>query len=89
MKKIECFCVALLLLCTTVVCASDFKVNGICYNIISEAGATVEVASGSCSGTIVILQSVNYNGKNYSVTAVGDRAFSNSMLLQASNFLPV
>ena len=43
MKTIKCLFTALLLLCTTVVAAHDFEVDGIYYNILSEEEKTVEV----------------------------------------------
>ena len=52
-----------------------FEVDGIAYNITSNL--TVEVASKSYSGEIVIPEKVIYDGKEYSVTSIGDNAFSN------------
>ena len=56
----------------------DFYQNGIYYNITGEN--TVEVScetqsGGSYSGTVNIPETVNYDGKNYTVTAIGSRAF--------------
>ena len=55
------------------------NVDGIEYNVISEDSLTVEVTKkyGKYSGEIVIPESVAYNGNNYSVTSIGDNAFSN------------
>ena len=74
---------ALLLLCTTVATAHDFEVGGIYYNILSETDKTVAVTFkgtpfyeySEYSGSVVIPESVNYNGKTYSVTSIGDFAF--------------
>ena len=75
---------ALLLLCTTVVTAHDFVVGGIYYNVLSEEEKTVEVTykgtsynqySNEYTGSVVIPQSVVYNGKVYSVTSIGNDAF--------------
>ena len=56
-----------------------FEVNGIYYNITSEADKTVEVTysgSNSYSGAVTIPESVTYNGNTYSVTRIGESAFS-------------
>ena len=75
---------ALLMLCATAVAAHDFEVGGIYYNILSEDNKTVEVTykgtyyseySNEYSGSVVIPQSVTYNGSTYSVTSIGDEAF--------------
>ena len=61
----------LLALCTSM---SAFEVNGINYNIT--ATSTVEVTSGGqYIGDIVIPETVDYEGKTYSVTSIGDNAF--------------
>ena len=53
-----------------------FSVDDIEYNVTSDL--TVEVTSGSekYSGEIVIPPSVLYDGKTYSVTSIGQEAFS-------------
>ena len=60
--------------------AGTFEVDGIYYNILSEDERTVEVISGSGSGRyegdIVIPAEVTYDGGTYSVTTIGDWAFS-------------
>lgn len=57
--------------------ASDFTVDGIFYNTSEEnAIVTRGSALGSYIGTIVIPESVTYNGKSYSVTGIGYQAFS-------------
>ena len=76
---------ALLLLCTTVVTAHDIEVGSIYYNILSETDKTVEVTfkgtsyydSKGYSGSVVIPESVTYNGATYSVTSIGEDAFYN------------
>lgn len=55
------------------VSAYDFQVDGIYYNF---NGAEVTVTNGSYSGDVVIPESVTYEGKTYSVTSIGDDAFS-------------
>ncbi len=62
--------------------AYDFYADGIYYNITSTENKTVEVTRGGnnifysyYSGEVVIPSEVTYNGKQYSVTSVGDHAF--------------
>ena len=50
-----------------------FEVDGIAYNITSNL--TVEVGSKSYSGEIVIPEKFTYDGKEYSVTSIGNYAF--------------
>ena len=75
---------ALLLLCTTVASAHDFELGGIYYNILSAVDKTVEVTykgtsyseySNEYTGSVVIPESVTYNGNTYSVTSIGNNAF--------------
>ena len=63
--------------------AHDFEVDGIYYNITSEAGRTVEVTSGTnqYSGNVVIPTSVTYNNRTYKVTSIGNNAFINCVNL--------
>lgn len=77
---------ALLLLCSTVMNAHDFEVNGIYYNITDAAAKTVGVTykgsyyneySNEYTGFVIIPQAVTYNGTTYSVTSIGGDAFSN------------
>ncbi|MBO7281494.1 MAG: leucine-rich repeat domain-containing protein, partial [Bacteroidaceae bacterium] len=67
----------LLLLCSIVVNAHDFEVDGIYYNILSEDNKTVEVTSSGIkySGAVTIPASITYNSINYSVTSIGESAF--------------
>ena len=71
--------VAMLLLCSTIVSAQDFEVDGIYYNITDATAKTVEVVSGGYnskySGNVVIPDKVTYNGTTYSVTSIGYKAF--------------
>lgn len=57
--------------------AADFVVDGISYNLISVTDQTVEVTSGEYSGNINIPDVVTYNGRELSVIAIGEQAFSN------------
>ena len=76
---------ALLLPCLAV--AHDFEVDGIYYNITSEEKKTVEVTDPSdkkvvdggykfYKDVVFIPEIVNYGGKEYIVTAIGESAFS-------------
>ena len=58
--------------------AYDFEVDGIYYNIISKADLTTEVTRGDTyySGSIALPTTVNYEGVEYSVTSIGEDAFS-------------
>ena len=85
MKHLKQLFTALLLLCATVATAHDFEVGGIYYNITSAANRTVTVTykgsssneySNEYTGNVTIPESVTYNGTTYSVTSIGDYAFS-------------
>ena len=62
--------------CCMAASAYDFKDGGFSYNILSETDLTVEVATGPSYGDVSIPSTVAYNGKTYSVTSIGRRAFS-------------
>ena len=83
MKKERLLNLIMLLLCTIttlVANAYDFEVDGIYYNRTSSN--TVEVTyntiGSTYEGTVVIPNTVAYNGVNYTVTAIGDSAFYHS-----------
>lgn len=74
----------LLFTCINRVCAHDFEVNGIYFNVISESDKTVEVTykgssyseySNEYTGHLVLPSSIDIDGTTYSVTSVGDKAF--------------
>ncbi len=76
---------SLLLLCSTVASAHDFKVNGVYYNVLSEEDKTVAVTyAGLYSGVVadeytyavVIPATVTYNNITYSVRSIGYGAFA-------------
>ena len=63
--------------------AYDFKVDGLCYNFNSDGSTvtlTYETNKGvnysSLSSAVTIPASITYDGKNYSVTSIGDYAFN-------------
>ena len=69
---------ALTLLSAVGAWAYDFEVDGICYNFSYDSSNEVNVTFGDTqpSGEITIPSSVSYNGQIYSVTRIGDFAFS-------------
>ena len=85
MKRIKSLVLAVMgLLCCMSVSAEDFEVDGIYYNITSQADKTVVVTyrgsnsssySNEYSGEVKIPESVTYNGNTYSVTSIGESAF--------------
>ncbi len=85
MKKFKSLVLAVMgLLCCMSVSAHDFEVDGIYYNITSQADKTVAVTfrgdyydsySDEYSGEVRIPESVTYNGNTYSVTSIGYEAF--------------
>ncbi len=58
--------------------AHDFEADGIYYNITSETDKTVEVTSSEnfYVGSVVIPETVSYQNATYSVTSIGEWAFS-------------
>ena len=85
MKKFKSLVLAVMgLLCSMSVSAHDFVVDGIYYNITSQADKTVAVTYGGdysydyydeYSGEVKIPESVAYSGETYSVTSIGDETF--------------
>ncbi len=73
--------------------AHDFEFDGIYYNITSEEAKTAEVTykgdnpykGGWYSGSITIPATVTYDGVAYSVTSIGEEAFSKCSSLTAIN----
>ena len=74
MKKL--LSLSALFLCSLAAWAQTFSVDGITYNITSTTELTVEVSRGTYSGDIVIPEKVTYEEKDYSVTSIGEDAFS-------------
>lgn len=57
--------------------ANNVKIDGIYYNLSgNEAEVISSQDSEKYSGVIVIPESVNYNGQTYTVTSIGNEAFS-------------
>jgi hypothetical protein len=61
--------------------AGDFFVDGILYNELTDN--TCEVTTYSYTGDVNIPETVSYGGKKYTVTAIGNNAFSMSSDLTA------
>ena len=61
----------LLLFIATAASAYDFKVDGIYYNINGNE-ATVTFYGTPYTGDMTIPATITYNGKTYSVVAIGD-----------------
>ena len=79
MKKLFLFIFAAML--AGQVWAYDFKSGSLYYTITSSSEPyTVEVASGG-TDTVIIPESVNYDGNKYAVTGIGQRAFYNNNTL--------
>ena len=86
MKNLKILFAALLLLCCVgTATAHGFEVGGVYYNITDATNKTVEVTykgayyytySKEYTGSVVIPESVTYNGTTYSVTSIEDWAFS-------------
>ena len=60
------------------VLAEEVEIDGINYDLISKARQATVIAknSGKYSGEVVIPESVEHEGAAYSVTSIGDNAFS-------------
>lgn len=63
---------------STVVCAYDFIVDNIYYNILSSTDLTCEVTSNpnKYEDTVVVPEFVDYGNRTYKVVAIGDQAFN-------------
>ena len=57
--------------------ADAIEINGIYYNLVEKAKiAEVTWHPNKYTGDVVIPEKVDYNGASYSVTSIGDAAFS-------------
>ena len=62
--------------------ADAVEINGIYYYLVTEAQtAKVTGNPNKYSGDVVIPESVEYNGSTYTVTSIGDYAFSYCSLI--------
>ena len=61
--------------------AYDFKVGGLCYNILSESNKTVELTWEAIqtpyTGNVVVPSQVSFNGITYDVVEIGEWAMVN------------
>ena len=71
MRKYSLF---ILLVLFSVAINAQVEINGINYNLDSDA-KTAEVVKGNYQGDIVIPENVNYNDVTYTVTSIGEKAF--------------
>ena len=82
------------LLCSITIYAYDFEVNGVYYNITNETNKTVEVTfygerpdyvpdMYKYKGTVIIPESVIFEGVLYNVTSIGYSAFTYSYDLES------
>ncbi len=62
--------------------AYDACIDGIYYNFSGSTAAVTNKGNNSYFGDVVIPETVEYNGKEYSVTSIGNYAFSNCSSLQ-------
>ena len=85
MKKHLLFIFAALL--PLVASAEKVEIDGIWYNLITEAKTAEVTSSGGTqySGSITIPATVTYDGGAYSVTSIGDGAFWDCSSLTAVN----
>lgn len=55
---------------------ATIEIDGICYNLNTSANTAEVISGGNYSGDIVIPSSITNSGITYSVTSIGDNAFS-------------
>ena len=85
MKRIYQLSLLLLaLLLPAIATAYDFEVDGIYYNIDC-SNATVTFGDNKYRGSVTIPATVTHDGTTYSVTTIGDLAFSNCIYLSDIN----
>lgn len=79
MKRFSTKCAVsfIALLVSVQVSAYDFRVGGLCYDILSQDDLTCAVVAGDepYSGNIIIPERVTYGGQTMTVVAIGARAF--------------
>ena len=76
MKRI--YLLTIILFFSLIVSAVNVEIDGIMYNINVKTGLTEVAANPShqYTGDIVIPETITYEGKEYTVTAIGETAFS-------------
>ena len=80
----------LLLLHTTLMASAyDIEVNGMCFNLTSDSTVAVtyldfiRMNEDYYIGDVVVPASINYKGKKYAVTAIGNKAFFDCPFLKS------
>ena len=78
MKRLKLLFTVLCILCGAVAFAQNFEADGIYYQVTNSTDKTVSVISGTnkYAGSVVIPESVAYNGTSYSVTRIEYSAFN-------------
>ena len=68
---------ALFVLLMPLLASAQVKVviDGICYNLVPKAKQAEVTSGGDYFGSITIPATVSYEGREYSVTSIGDDAF--------------
>ena len=69
-----------ILFCSLSMSAEEVEVDGIAYTLNSDGTAEVVSKSPEYSGDIIIPSEIEYTGKHYSVTSIGNGAFSGCRL---------
>ena len=76
MKKLNLLFTALLLLCCVGTAkAEEVTIDDIKYDVVTKGKIATVIKGGNYSGDIVIPETIEHNGVNYSVTSIGDKAF--------------
>ena len=87
MKRI--FFLLLLLQTTLIASAYDIEVNGMCFNLTSDSTVAVtyldfiRMNEDYYIGDVVVPAAINYKGKKYAVTAIGNKAFCGCSFLKS------
>ena len=76
MKKLFVFLFSLILSVVFSTSASAVKIDGIYYMVFSNETAEVSYGAEKYSGEVIIPSSITYEGKEYTVTSIGNEAFS-------------
>ena len=78
------------MICCNLIYSYDFKVDGLCYNIISQLDCTVEVTyegvNSPYEGDVIIPESVINNGVLYKVIRIGDFSMINISNISNSQY---
>lgn len=78
LRTIRIVCFVFLLMVGAKLNASDFIVDGICYDVVSFADMTCSVAQSDdkYAGDIIIPERVVYKNRTFTVVSIGAYAFS-------------